>query len=115
MKNIEYREDYLFIEYDEAVNSPALISLMKEIVQICQIKNYKKVLADLSRTRGILNLSQRYELGVIGADMLRGLKIAVVYHPDENNQFAESVAVNRGLPAIITDNIEEAKRWLGVE
>jgi hypothetical protein len=115
MKNIEYREDYLFIEYDEEANPPALVSLMKEIAQICQMKNYKKILADLSKTRGTLNLSQRYELGVIAVNMLRGLKIAVVYHADQNNQFAESVAVNRGLPAIITDNVEEAKRWLGVE
>jgi hypothetical protein len=115
MKNIEYRENYLFIEYDEAMNSTTLISVMKEIAQICKTKNYKKILADLRKTKDALNLSQRYQLGVLAADILRGFKIAVVYHTDENNQFAESVATNRGLPAIITDDMEEAKRWLEVE
>jgi hypothetical protein len=115
MKNIEYRENYLFIEYDEAMNSPVLISLMSEIAEICKTENYKKILADLRKTNSVLNLSQRYQLGVLAADILRGLKIAVVYHSDENNQFAESVATNRGLPAIITDDMEAAKRWLEVE
>lgn len=115
MKNIEYRENYLFIEYDEATDSPALISLMNEMAKVCKTKNYKKILVDLRKTNGTPNLSQRYQLGVLAADVLRGLKIAVVYRPDENNQFAESVATNRGLSAIIADNMEEAKRWLEVE
>jgi hypothetical protein len=115
MKNIEYRENYLFVEYDEAMDSPALISLMNEMVKICKAENYKKILADLRKTRGILSLSQRYQLGVLAADILRGLKIVVVYHTDENNPFAESVATNRGLSAMITDDLEEAKRWLEVK
>jgi hypothetical protein len=115
MKTIEEREDYLFVEYDGSTNSTALISLMEEIARVCRDKKLKKVLADMRKTAETLDLTQRYELGVTGANILRGLQIAVVYHTDENNSFAESVAVNRGLQAMITDDMESAKRWLGLE
>jgi hypothetical protein len=115
MKTIEEREGYLFVEYDESTNTAALIALMEEIARVCRAKNHKKILADLRNTTGKPDLFQRYELGVTGATILRGLQIALVYRADENNRFAESVAVNRGLPAMITDDVEKAKRWLEVE
>lgn len=115
MKVIEERAGYLYVEYDGPTDSAALISLMEEMARVCKAKDCKKILADLRNTSGELNLFQRYELGVVGAVLLRGLQIAIVYKADENNHFAESVAVNRGLPAIITNDIEEARRWLGVE
>jgi hypothetical protein len=115
MKTIEEREGYLFVEYDGSTDSIVLILLMEEMVKVCRDKNLKKILADLRKTTGTPDLFQRYELGVTGANILRGLQIAVVYRTDENNHFAESVAVNRGLPAMITDDMEKAKHWLGVE
>src|SRR5690349_1034460 len=115
MKTIEEREGCIFVEYDGPTDSVALISLMEEMARTCRAKNCKKVLADLRNTTGTPSLFQRYELGVTGAIILRGLQIALVYHADENNHFAESVAVNRGLSAMITDDMEKAKHWLGVE
>jgi hypothetical protein len=115
MKIIEERAGYLFVAYDGATDSASLISLMEEMAQICRAKNLKKILADLRDTVGRPNLFQRYELGVMGAIILRGLQIALVYHADENNRFAESVAVNRGLTAIVTHDMEKAKDWLGVK
>jgi hypothetical protein len=116
MKNIEYRDEYVFVEYNESIDTSVLISLMKEIAQVCEARNCKKILADLRNAAGTPNLFQRFQLGVMGAGLLRGIsQIAVVYRADENNHFAESVAVNRGLPARITDDMEEAKRWLGIE
>ncbi len=115
MKTIQERKGYLFVEYDESTNSTALISLMEEMAGVCKVKNLKKILADLRNTTGTPDLSQRYELGVMGATILRGLQTALVYQTDENNRFAESVALNRGLQAMITDDMDKAKRWLGVE
>jgi hypothetical protein len=114
MKIIEERAGYLYVEYDGPTDSNALISLMEEMARVCKTRECKKILADLRNTTGKLNLFQRYELGVVGAVILRGLQIAIVYKTDENNHFAESVAVNRGLPSLITDDLEKAKTWLGV-
>ena len=115
MKIIEECEGYLFVKYDESIDSAALISLMEEMAGICKVKNLKKILADLRNTVGTADLFQRYELGVTGANILRGLQLALVYRADKNNHFAESVAVNRGLSAMITDDLEKAKHWLSVE
>ena len=100
MKISEYREGYLFIQYDESTSPAALISLMKEMAQICRAKNCTKILADLRNATGTPDLFQRYQLGVTGAILLRGLQIALLYHTNENNRFAESVAVNRGLQVV---------------
>lgn len=116
MKTFEVRDSYLYIYYDESGDVNSLIDLMKEISEICKKEKLKKILADLSKITGDLTILDRFRLGVAAVSIFRGLsKAAVIYKKVESNRFAETVAVNRGLPSLITHDIEKAKQWLQVE
>lgn len=116
MKTFDVRDGYLFVYYDERNDVNSLIVLMNEVAEICKRENIKKLLADLSNMKGEPSLLDRFTLGLSAVWILRGLsKSALIYRDVETNQFAETVAVNRGLPTFVTHDIEEAKRWLGVE
>jgi len=113
MKIIERRDSYIFVYYDEKNDVNSLITLMEEIAEACKKENIRKVLGDLSNMTGEPNFIDRFKLGIAGVKLLRGLaKIAIIYKQVESNRFAENVAVNRGLPTLITHDIEQAKRWL---
>ena len=116
MKTFDVRDGYLFVYYDEKNDVNSLIELMTEVAEICKRKNIRKLLADLSNMQGEPRFLDRFTLGVSAVWILRGIsKTALVYRDVETNKFAETVAVNRGLPTLVTHDIEIAKRWLGVE
>jgi hypothetical protein len=116
MKTIEVRDGYVFIYYDEQNEVNALIALMHEVAEVCKREKIRKILADLSHMQGEPSPIDRFTLGVSAVWILRGVsKSALVYRNVESNRFAETVAVNRGLPSLVTHDIETAKRWLGVE
>jgi len=116
MKTIDIRDGYVFVYYDGQNDVNSLIALMNEVAEACKRENIHKLLADLSNMQGEPNFLDRFTLGVSGVWILRGIsKSAIVYRNVESNRFAETVAVNRGLPTLVTHDIEEAKRWLGVE
>jgi hypothetical protein len=57
-----------------------------------------------------------YQIAADGADRAKGLFEAIAY-VDVNAkgrlmQFAETVAVNRGLPVTVFETVEEARKWL---
>jgi hypothetical protein len=116
MKTIEVRNNYLYVYYDETNKVNALVELMKEIAETCKKENITKLLADLANMAGEATILNRFRLGVAAVSIFKGMtKIAIVYKNVESNRFAETVAVNRGLPSFVTHDIVEAKRWLEVE
>jgi hypothetical protein len=57
-----------------------------------------------------------YQVAADGADRARGHFEAIAY-VDVNArgrlmEFAETVAVNRGLPVTVFESVEDARRWL---
>ena len=116
MKTIDVRDGYVFVYYDGQNDVDSLTALMTEVAETCKRENIQKLLADLSNMQGEPRFVDRFTLGVAAVWILRGIrKTAVVYGDVETNKFAETVAVNRGLPTLVTHDIEMAKRWLGVE
>lgn len=117
MKILEVRNNYLYVYYDDTNDVHALIVLMQEIADICKKEKIKKVLADLSNMTGEPTILNRFRAGIAAVKIFRGMaiKVAIVYKEVESNRFAETVAVNRGLPSMITHDIEKAKDWLEVE
>ena len=116
MKTIEVRDEYVFVYYDGTNEVNALIELMREIAQVCKQQNLTKLLGDLSNMTGEATILSRFRLGVAAVTIFRGMKkIALIYQNVETNRFAETVAVNRGLPSLITHDIEEARRWLEID
>jgi len=116
MKIIDVRDGYVFVYYDGQNDVNSLIALMNEVAETCKREKIKKLLADLSDMQGKPRFLDRFTLGVAAVWILRGItKSALIYGDVETNQFAETVAVNRGLPSMVTHDVEKAKRWLGVE
>jgi len=117
MKTLEVRNNYLYVYYDDTNDVNALIVLMQEIANICKKEKIKKVLGDLSNMAGEPTILSRFRVGIAAVKIFRGMaiKVAIVYKKVESNRFAETVAVNRGLPSMITHDIEQAKRWLEVD
>ena len=116
MKTIDVRDGYVFVYYDGQNDVDFLTALMTEVAETCNRENIQKLLADLSNMQGEPRFVDRFTLGVAAVWILRGIsKTALVYKDVETNKFAETVAVNRGLPTLVTHDVEIAKRWLGVE
>jgi hypothetical protein len=116
MKTIEVLKEYVSVYYDGSNDLNILITLMEEIAEVCKRENKKKLLIDLRNMTGEPKFMDRFRLGITAVRIFRGfLKIAIVYKKVESNRFAETVAINRGLPTRITHDLEEAKHWLEVE
>lgn len=116
MKIIEVLDKYVSVYYNGSNDVNILMSLMEEIGEVCKKENKKKLLIDLRNMSGEPKFMDRFRLGITAVRVFRGLsKVALVYKKVESNRFAETVAVNRGLPTRITHDMEEAKGWLEVE
>ena len=115
MKTIEVHNAYVLIYYDGPNDVDILITLMKEIAEVCKRENIKKLLIDLRNMTGEPKFIDRFKLGIAAVGIFRALsRVAIVYKNVETNRFAEIVASNRGLPSHITHDMEDAKGWLEV-
>ena len=116
MKTIEQRDGYIYVQYDEEYSFDVFISISKQVFDLCQKENYKKVLVNVTKMPGKVRTFQRFEIGVQGSLIFRNLiKVAVLYRKEEIDWFAETVSKNRGLNAKIVSQMDEALKWLGVE
>lgn len=116
MKKIEQRDGYIYVEYDEEYSIEAFVSTSKQVFDLCQKGNYKKVLVNVTNMPGKVRTFQRFEIGVQGSLIFRNLiKVAVLYRQEEIDWFAETVSKNRGLNAKIFSKLDEAIEWLEVE
>lgn len=116
MKTIEQRDGYIYVQYDEEYSFDVFVSISKQVFDLCQKENYKKVLVNVTKMPGKVRTFQRFEIGVQGSLIFRNLiKVAVLYRKEEIDWFAETVSKNRGLNAKIFSQMDEALKWLGVE
>lgn len=116
MKKIEQRHGYIYVEYDEEFSLDVFVSTSKQVFDLCQTENYKKILVNATHMPGKVKTLQRFELGVQGSLIFRNLiKVAVLYRAEEINWFAETVSKNRGLNAKIFSEMDKALQWLEVE
>ncbi len=115
MKKIEQRNRYIYVEFDEEYSIEVFVSISKQVFDLCQTENHKKVLVNVTNMPGKVNTLQRFELGMQGAMIFRNLiKIAVVYRKEEIDWFAETVSKNRGLNARIFSQMDKAMEWLEI-
>lgn len=116
MKKIEQRDGYIYVEYDEEYSIEVFVSTSKQVFDLCQKENYKKVLVNVTNMPGKVRTFQRFEIGVQGSLIFRNLiKVAVLYRKEEIDWFAETVSKNRGLNAKIFSEMNEATEWLKVK
>ena len=116
-QKISVQPGYLLVERPqdyEVVWSEQPARLM-EISAACKEAGCRKVLILGPRTKVRLSVLDIFDLGQEIAKF--GLRIAVVELHDasnENVEFLENAATNRGGPIQFFDNEQDAKDWLGI-
>jgi hypothetical protein len=85
-----------------------------EAVAACRKRKKSHLLLDLAELTVNLSLMDRYRLGIFGAEVGVGLKVAVLAKPEmiDARKFGVEVASNRGLRVDIFSDRPEAVRWL---
>lgn len=91
-------------------------SYLAEIMRECMARRVYRVLIEERLEGPRLGTMDVYQVASEGADRAKGLFEAIAY-VDANAkgrlmEFAETVAVNRGLPVTVFATVEEAKKWL---
>ena len=114
---ISVRPEYVLVErpknYEVVLNEQP--AQLMEMSAVCEKAGCRKVLILGPKTKVRLSVLDILELGSQIADM--GVEIAVVEShdaSDENVEFLENVAWNRGGLIQFFDTQTEAKEWLGV-
>lgn len=75
-------------------------------------RRISRVLVDLQQVHESVPDRDRFHLGEMCADVLRGLRVAVIDLTEAPDAFAETVAVNRGATMRLFCSEPEALAWL---
>lgn len=80
----------------------------------CERAGSNRVLMDALAIQ-VDGLVLQYERFVIGAyilEKLKGVRLAVLFPPDQINSFTQNVVRGAGSPMLVTSDREEALRWV---
>jgi hypothetical protein len=85
-----------------------------EVAGLASNNSITRIIIDARRIRESLTTLQRFEFGMLAAQIFRGVKIAFVTEPPlyDSEHFGEDVAYNRGANIREFQDVEEAMRWL---
>jgi hypothetical protein len=91
-------------------------SYLAEIMRECMARRSYRELIEERLEGPRLGTMDVYQIAADGADRAKGLFEAIAY-VDVNAQggqmkFAETVAVNRGLPVTVFASVDDARKWL---
>lgn len=115
MKEIQPRNDHLFVKYTDPFQLDTFVALIREVAGICREAGHTKVLVDVSEMPGTMSTMDRFRLGVEGAAAFRKLaQVAIYYQKQKMDKFAETVGVNRGAVVRVFFDLEAARKWLGL-
>jgi len=128
---IEVRKSYLYVKVSGKISlrSPSdwgeIQSALKNVVNSVKKSNILKILVDCRDFSGKLSTIDRFLIAVffvkenfrLVAGRLDPLKITFVMNKSviDPKKFGETVARNRGLDGLVTDNIDEALQWLELD
>lgn len=91
-------------------------SYLAEIMRECMARRTYRVLIEERLEGPRLGTMDVYQIAAEGADRARGLFEAIAYVDanarGDQMKFAETVAVNRGLPVTVFASVDEARNWL---
>jgi hypothetical protein len=115
MADFEHRSDYLLMCADDAYSLESYKQAVSQASAICLNNGITKILADIRGLRSRLSALDRFELGVhIAKTLGMGIEIAIVAPAKAIDKLAEDTAVNRGGRLLVTEDVNEALRWLRV-
>ncbi|UCH15763.1 MAG: hypothetical protein JSV22_07295 [Bacteroidales bacterium] len=112
------KKDILFVKVKGMRSFKTIISVIKDIQQICIKQKTSKVLIDVQELEGHLKTMEAYELPALVFPKIRDKNIfekSAIVDREESYpyySFFENVSVNRGFNLRIFTNIDDAAEWL---
>jgi|SRR5215467_5742666 len=113
---IDQKPTYLHIMVTGQSTRENVMQYMQDVIRECINLNYSAVLIEerLEGTR--LGMFEVFSMVSEGANQFLGRLRAIAYADADGDrglmQFAENVAVNRGIPIRIFSNVPDAETWL---
>ncbi|HUH98228.1 MAG TPA: hypothetical protein VLZ89_12760 [Anaerolineales bacterium] len=116
MTTYENKGQYLLMKPSEAYSQERYMRAIQEARTLCEQYGLTKILADVRDRNERIPVADRFEIGVEIAKILQGkIQFAILAPSAMIDGLGENSAVNRGGRVFVTDRLEEALKWLGVE
>jgi hypothetical protein len=112
---IEEKPGYLKATVTGKNSREAVGAYLKQVREECQRHNCYRILIDEQLEGPRLSTMEVFSIASQGSIDALGVFEAIAYVDAEMGnmgEFAETVAINRGMPVAIFDNVENAERWL---
>jgi hypothetical protein len=113
--SISDRGEYLFFTVTGENSVETVFNYMKEVMAACEKHDCYRILIHENLSGPRLEAMAVFNVASEGAMQLLGRLEAVAYVDEAMGamaDFAESVAVNRGMPIAFFSTIEDAERWI---
>ena len=111
----EERPTYLYVRVDGENSRDAVATYMQEIQSTCEQQGITRVLIHECLTGPRLQAMDVFSIASEGSLQALGVFEAVAYVDEamgDTMEFAETVAVNRGMPVSMFKSLSDAERWI---
>src|SRR5256885_10511937 len=113
---IEQKATYLHAVVTGRNSRENVMRYIEEIGRECSARGYRRVLIEERLDGPRLGTTEVFQIASEGSQRARGTLEAIAYVDINANtgsmQFAENVAVNRGLPVAVFSTVAEAEKWI---
>ena len=114
--DVEKRGNFLYAMVTGTNNAETVLSYMDEVKERCDAEDCYKVLIDERLEGPRMDEMEIFAMLSQGTPDALGFFEAVAYVDREQDfevvKFAETVAVNRGIPVAVFTSVEDAENWL---
>ena len=113
--SFERHPEYLHATITGANTAENVAGYLSDIIDECRRTECYRILVDEQLTGPRLEASDVFEIASTGAIKALGIFQAVAYVDPQMGDmadFAETVAINRGMPVKIFTSVEQARKWL---
>lgn len=117
--SLEPRGGYLYVQlapgFEMTPDSTSRVWVA--ICETCREKGFRRALAVGENVTRRLTPAEASDIASLAGRLLPGLSVACVFHgyvPDEQSQFFQTAAVNRGVRMEFFEDLNAALQWLGL-
>ena len=116
---VEPRDGYLYVHLRPGfeITLASMTALWNGISDSCREHGLRHALVEGDNVTRRLSTMQSFDNAGIAARLMPGLTVAACfrgYVPDQQTQFFQVAALNRGVRAEFFQDLNDALRWLGV-
>ena len=113
---LENRGDYLYFHVTGPNSPESVAGYMNRIREECEKQDCHRILIDENLEGARLDMMEMFALITGGTSEALGFFDAIAYVDAQQDfeavKFAETVAVNRGIPIVVFRSVEDAENWI---